>query len=173
MQWVSQAKTYPPKSHFFQLSQEEKEKLEAMGYLATQENEDHDNDGFLNDEDNCPQTPNSTTLGSCVKFIHGVITGTGEVCLDEGGCKVGETCRMGQEDYNGNGIGDVCECYGDCNCDTIVDVADSLILKQELGRDDCATNPCRADCNRDGKVTNADLEIIRTQFNRRDCPPCP
>jgi arylsulfatase A-like enzyme len=31
--WVSQAKTYPPKSQLFELSTEEKEQLKALGYL--------------------------------------------------------------------------------------------------------------------------------------------
>jgi arylsulfatase A-like enzyme len=37
LKWVSNSKTYPVKSHSFKLSQEEKEKLENLGYLDTQE----------------------------------------------------------------------------------------------------------------------------------------
>jgi arylsulfatase A-like enzyme len=37
LNWVSTSKTYPIKSQSFELSQKEKEKLEAMGYLQTQE----------------------------------------------------------------------------------------------------------------------------------------
>jgi len=54
LSWVASSKTYPVKSQLFEISQEEKEKLEAMGYLDTKENEDYDDDGISNDGDNCP-----------------------------------------------------------------------------------------------------------------------
>jgi hypothetical protein len=58
LNWVSAAKTYPVKSQSFELSQEEKEQLEAMGYVTTEENKDYDKDGIPNDQDNCPNIPN-------------------------------------------------------------------------------------------------------------------
>ena len=79
---------------------------------------------------------------------------------------------MEQGDWNANGRGDVYECYGDCNCDGRVDELDTLLLKQELGRNDCNINSCKADCNDDGKVNSINSDIIRTQFSRSDCLPC-
>ena len=67
----------------------------------------------------------------------------------------------------------MCECYADCNGDGKVNAFDVTIIKRELGRDDCATNPCLADCNGNGAVTQDDLEIARAQFGRSDCPPSP
>ena len=58
LNWVSNSRTYPVESQSFELSQEEKEKLEAMGYIATEENKDYDNDGISNAQDNCPNIPN-------------------------------------------------------------------------------------------------------------------
>jgi arylsulfatase A-like enzyme len=58
LHWAATSKTYPVKSKSFEMSQEEKEKLEAMGYVATEENMDYDKDGMPNDMDNCPNVPN-------------------------------------------------------------------------------------------------------------------
>ena len=58
LDWVATSKTYPVKAQSFQLSQEEKEKLEAIGYVATEENNDYDKDGVPNEQDNCPRIPN-------------------------------------------------------------------------------------------------------------------
>ena len=63
-------------------------------------------------------------------------------------------------------------CYADCNCDTKVNLADLVIMKQEFNRSDCATIPCQADCNYDDKVNLADLVMMKGEFNRTDCPPC-
>ena len=39
------------------------------------------------------------------------------VFLLDSDCDDGATCQTGQEDFNTNGIGDACECYGDCDDD--------------------------------------------------------
>ena len=59
--WAAQARKIPPKSHFFQLSPEEQEKLAVLGYLTPQEEmegeeqdeQDDDRDGVINAQDNC------------------------------------------------------------------------------------------------------------------------
>ncbi|MBT3398079.1 hypothetical protein HN630_02650 [archaeon] len=99
---------------------------------------DSDGDGILNEEDNCPQTPNSQYQGTCVKvesisgnslrFTEGPLTNPEgkKYCtaLEAGGvCPEGFICYGGDgegkgrgESYQrdkrkpaGNGIGDVCE----------------------------------------------------------------
>jgi hypothetical protein len=64
-------------------------------------------------------------------------------------------------------------CYADCNCDTKVNLADLVIMKQQFTWT-CSQHPsCEADCNGDGKVDLTDLVIMKTQFLRIDCQPCP
>jgi hypothetical protein len=140
---------------------------------------DHDglgDPGFSNnlcEEDNCPITPNGKKLGTCVRLIGEVPLGTRVICNDDGNCRKGEACQKDQEDINKNGIGDVCECYGDLNCDGKVDYSDIQILNEEFGFFKCKIYGCKADCNDDGYVNQIDLEIVRTQMGKKDCPPCP
>jgi hypothetical protein len=131
---------------------------------------DADNDGFCGDEDNCPNVPNGTSSGTCVKFISGVFIGSDVSCMGFSECGVNEICQMEQADINGNGIGDVCECYADLNNSLDVNSSDLLILKIEYNRSDCAMNPCSADINNDNKVNSNDLLIMKIQYTRRDCP---
>ena len=88
-----------------------------------------------------------------------------------------EICQKNQEDSfppGGNGIGDVCECYSDSNCDGKVNLVDLVTTKTEFLRSDCDDPiPCDADFNGDGKVNLADLVIIKAEFLRSDCPACP
>jgi hypothetical protein len=140
---------------------------------CNQSTEDSDGDGIIDSLDNCPETPNGTDMGTCAKTISGVVIGTEIACTDNGYCGTGEICQMEQSDWNQNGIGDVCECYADCNCDKIINSADLLILKQEFDRNDCENNLCQADCNANGKVDFSDLKIMKVQYFRDDCPLCP
>lgn len=64
--------------------------------------------------------------------------GTGVSCTDSEECEDGEFCDMVQFDFNTNGIGDSCECYADCNCDTKVNLSDLVLTKNEFLRDDCS-----------------------------------
>ena len=45
--WIATAKTYPPMNQEIHLTEKEKERLEALGYLATQKNEGYEGDGVL------------------------------------------------------------------------------------------------------------------------------
>jgi len=46
--WMAQARRFPPKNHLLQLSPDEKEKLETLGYLSSPEKEIDNNDGVAN-----------------------------------------------------------------------------------------------------------------------------
>ena len=53
---------------------------------------------------------------------------------------------MSQEDTSppdGNGIGDVCECEGDFDCDGDCDGTDAALFKEDFGRSSFK-NPCPA-----------------------------
>jgi len=145
------------------------------------------NPGFPNtcDEDNCPEHPNGSPIGTCVKIKGGMIVSyrVGDpksfiTCTSDADCEAtGGTCQMEQGDCNGNGCGDVCECYMDCNNtgagDGKVTGSDLGVLKNEYGRFDCGElDPCYADGNEDGKVTGADLSLLKNEYGRFDCPEC-
>lgn len=105
---------------------------------------DRDRDGLMNDRDNCAGTPNGPFLGTCAETITGVVTsGSGRVCDGAGICPQHESCLTNQEDYNGNGVGDACECYGDFNHDGDSDGSDAAIFKKTFGRNQFF-RPCPA-----------------------------
>jgi hypothetical protein len=152
-----------------------------------------DNDGILNDgdnssifgdntcaggntdncDDNCPDTPNGFDLGTCSKTFSDLIIGTKITCTDNSTCGSG-ICQMEQQDYNGNGVGDVCECYANLNGDNKVNSSDLLLLKIDYNRSNCSPeNPCIADINKNGSVNSQDLLIMKVQYNRNNCPPIP
>jgi hypothetical protein len=80
---------------------------------------------------------------------------------------------MDQYDINGNGIGNVCECYADCDCNKKVDLSDLVIMKQQFNWV-CSAHPtCEANCNGDTKVDLNDLVIMKNEFSRTQCPACP
>lgn len=96
---------------------------------------DTDRDGLINGGDNCAGTPNGLFLGTCTQTIKGVVTsGSGRVCAGAGICPQDESCSMNQEDYNSNGVGDACECYGDFDQDGDSDGTDAAIFKKTFGR---------------------------------------
>jgi hypothetical protein len=101
------------------------------------ETSDEDRDGIPNEEDNCPKHPNGPELGTCVNTMGDSMTFTGRTlvsCTWGGQCKDNEVCQMEQRDYNSNGIGDVCECEGDFDCDGDVDGTDAAFFKTDFGR---------------------------------------
>ncbi len=114
---------------------------------------DTDVDGVIDEEDNCPDHPNGDLLGTCVKLKADIFVsyrvGDPEdfiTCTSDADCTdTGATCDggddPGQGDCNGNGVGDVCECYADDNEDGAVTTKDYGILKHEFGRYDCPSCP--------------------------------
>jgi hypothetical protein len=64
---------------------------------------DNDDDGFCDDYDNCPETPNGPDLGTCIAG------NVGSTCMSNGNCGTGGFCSMDQEDADKDGIGDVCD----------------------------------------------------------------
>ena len=131
---------------------------------------DADNDTICGLTDNCPMTPNGTGLGTCVKLASGVFIGTEVICEGFQDCEEDEACQQNQQDSNLNGIGDVCECYADCDNDTEVGLFDLIVMKGEYGRSDCAVTSCYADCNDDGGVGLFDLIIMKTEYGKGGCP---
>jgi len=142
---------------------------------------DSDDDRIPDSEDNCPDHPNGTNLGTCVKTKSNMIVSYREggdfiTCTSNSDCEAtGGTCDMSQGDCNGNGIGDVCECYMDCNNagagDGKITGLDLEAVKDEYGRWDCSElDPCYADGNEDSKVTGADLSLLKNEYGRWDCP---
>jgi len=123
-----------------------------------------------NCDDNCPYMPNGPNYGTCVMTNGNIVYASNsallEPCSDNSTC----TCQMEQGDINGNGIGDVCECYADIKGDGKVNSSDLLIMKLDYNRKDCYVNPCNADCNDDGKVNSYDFLIMKSQYNRSGCP---
>jgi len=134
---------------------------------------DIDSDSICGDTDNCPYHPNGSDLGTCANIYLGVIQSAGTTCTSGEDCGVNEFCELFQFDINDNGIGDICECYADCNCDAKVNLSDLVIMKTEFLRNDCDMNPCQADCNGDYQINLSDLVIMKTQFLKTDCPACP
>jgi len=153
-------------------------------------NSDDDCDGVCNPgesspscsgSDNCSVIANGSLLGTCVSTVtnitlsywagsppHHIICTSDTVCSASGG-----TCQLEQGDGNGNGVGDACECYADCNRDTRVNLTDLVIMKGEFFRADCDTNPCQADSNGDNQVNLSDLVIMKIQYFRTGCPVIP
>jgi len=76
---------------------------------------DTDSDGIPDDDDNCPITPNGPNGGTCSSGTNPwdpcTIPGVNEI-----ECGTGGFCSMNQEDGNGNGVGDVCECVNSAEC---------------------------------------------------------
>ena len=118
---------------------------DGIGDICDQCINDPDNDSDLytvcGDINNCPSTPNGSTLGTCAKLAGGVIIGTGVTCLNYEDCEEDEYCQMEQGDVNNNGMGEACECYADVNCSTKVDLADLVVMKTQFLRTDCPACP--------------------------------
>jgi hypothetical protein len=126
--WVSQSKKFAPKSHVLELTPGEREKLEALGYLSGPKKRDEDNDGILDEEDNCADKPNGPVTGTCTSG------NSGELCKNNDQCGSNGLCSMQQEDGDGDGCGDVCDfCEGNGVYDMnngVCDKAPSIIEKR-------------------------------------------
>lgn len=130
---------------------------------------DCDGDGVINSADNCPRWPNGPGEGACIKMVGGIPIDTGITCIDNESCGPEGICQMNQEDWDNNGIGDVCECYADCDNDTQVDIYDLIIMKSEFGRTGCNEVACESDCDGDGNVGLFDLAIMKSQYGKNNC----
>jgi hypothetical protein len=163
--------------------------------------DDIDDDGVLNENDNCPEVANGSAMGTCSRgdkagdpcFTAGENVSE---CGDEGFCSMnqedsdndwyGDVCdncpttpNPGQEDSfppQKNDCGDACECEGDVHPeggDGDVDGYDAFVFKQDFGRSDCATNPpCLRDFECDGDIDGSDAHQFKLDFGRSDCPSC-
>ncbi|MGC9309318.1 MAG: hypothetical protein ACP5D2_01320 [Candidatus Nanoarchaeia archaeon] len=76
-----------------------------------QDAKDSDNDGLLDEEDNCPNTPNSPHLGTCLnKQGMWEISNT---CENQEDCPENFTCILTQQDSDNDSKGDVCDLCND------------------------------------------------------------
>ena len=126
--------------------------------VPAQAKPDFDQDGVVNQDDNCVNVPNPDQADSDADDF-------GDVC---------DNCTLdanhGQEDANGDGFGNRCD--GDLDDDLLVGGSDFSILIQ------CVTEPgqgvgdsCKiADLDSDHKVNSIDLQILEGMFG---FPPGP
>jgi hypothetical protein len=130
-------------------------------------------------DDNCPLTPNGPDLGTCTA---GVSYTMGRPCLSDGECGDGGFCSMGQEDSNGDGIGDACYlCEADFDCNGNVDAADVTSFLNDFGRstyfNPCTNaDPCNGDFDCNVNVDANDVSKFLEDFGRSQynnpCPAC-
>ena len=142
-----------------------------------------DGDGAGDACDNCYDTPNGPSAGSCTRGPRPLI---GDPCTIPGDnpseCGTNGFCSMAQEDTlppPGNSspptanCGDACECEGDFDTSGVVDGADAITFKDDFGRFDCTTlAPCNGDFDCSGVVDGMDAIMFKTDFGRFDCPDC-
>ena len=64
---------------------------------------DRDEDGVLDDQDNCPTVPNGANEGTCNSGY------TGVACTTNADCGIDGLCSTNQEDTDTDGVGDVCD----------------------------------------------------------------
>jgi len=125
---------------------------------------------------------NSSSCGSAYVYEHIDTDGDGVLdyvdnCYlfnpgqqDCNGNGIGDVCDIADEtsfDCNQNGVPDECECYGDLNGDSEVNIEDILILIGQWG----ASGPY-GDINGDGAVNIHDLLIIISVFGDCTNVPC-
>ena len=123
---------------------------------------DDDCDGLYNQDDNCPQVANGPLQGTCVWGY------LGQYCLADEHCGPDGICSQDQDDTmppQGNGIGDLCDCEGNFDCDSDVDGSDARLFKLDFGRstflNPCnQASPCNGDFDCDSDVDGTDARDI-------------
>ena len=105
---------------------------------------DADGDGIPNDQDNCWTMQNGPYGGFCAKQLNQNLfeIELSQPCTWHNQCTAGYFCELYQIDSNENGLGDVCECESDFDCDGDVDGSDAAVFFTELGREDCLIRDC-------------------------------
>lgn len=126
---------------------------------------DTDGDTYPDGCDNCPQVFNPD------QTLDADADGAGDQCDN---CP--DDYNPGQEDTNGNGIGDVCDYQcGNANSDEFINVADAVFLINYVFKGGLSPNPPEAgDANCDGWVNVADaVYLIGYVFKGGSEPCCP
>ncbi|MBW2182696.1 MAG: sulfatase-like hydrolase/transferase [Deltaproteobacteria bacterium] len=146
--WVENSNKYPTKIKSFQLSPEERKKLEAMGYL--QVTDDIDKDGIPDNDDNCPYVFNPNQKDT----------------YPPGGNGIGDACDC-EGDFN---------CDGNVNALDAAFISGWFKKRTKLSNPCTNENPCYGDFDCDGDVDNDDKAIFYADFgrskNNNPCPPC-
>ena len=143
---------------------------------------DNDCDGVVNNEDNCPDTPNGLEEGTCTA---GATYTIGRPCTINADCGDSGFCSTNQEDTyppGGDGIGDACSiCEADFDCDGDVDGTDATLFINDFGRrtynNPCESgNPCYGDFDCDNDCDGTDAANFKPDFGRslfnNPCPAC-
>lgn len=129
---------------------------------------DIDNDGVLNVDDNCPNTPNplqedadgdgiGDVCDNCVNIANpgqedGDNDGVGDVCDN---CPT--VANPGQEDADSNGTGDVCE---DADNDGVFDPVDNCVNTPNPGQEDVDSDGIGDVCDNCPNVANPGQEDV-------------
>jgi len=139
--------------------------------LASSPLEDYDEDGIVNNVDNCPLIPNNLQED-------GDEDGAGDVCDN---CwevpnpdQLDSDADCPEPPYSSDPLcGDACEnqCQADFDDDGNVYPSDLSVFLGEYGRTDCLTTPppCEADFDDDGNVYPSDLSVFLGEYGRTDC----
>lgn len=110
---------------------------------------DLDDDRIFDDLDNCPVIPNGPDLGTCSPTA----SNAGAQCFNDGEC-IGSCgtvrfCSMGQEDFDADGVGDVCDnCPETCNDQQLDADNDGIgdVCDQDPGCGHCQEPACDPGC---------------------------